>query len=263
MPACDFPRDKKKLCLLGKHLIERFCMENKLPCPTVTVVEKEDWHFAACAYYREGNIAICLEECQWACGEGAGRNWSWPGNVTDREPYGVIAHELGHHIDRLTGEEKYAYSSDFSKRVMDHSGELPITSYCPNPAEWFAEMFRLFVTNHILLDLLRPKTYKLLRGYWKPVSAGTWRAAMGGNVPERIIKVTLNKIPRAERPTTKVHFCREPGNAKLTKGNVREIRRRHKARDPRDGQKALAKEFGVTIMTISDVLSGKTWAGIE
>lgn len=45
---------------------------------------------------------------------------------------------------------------------MEESGELPITSYAPNPAEWFAEIFRLFVTNHGLLKQLRPKTYNIL-----------------------------------------------------------------------------------------------------
>lgn len=37
-----------------------------------------------------------------------------------------------------------------------------ITSYAPNAMEWFAEIFRLFVTNPDLLKLIRPKAYKAI-----------------------------------------------------------------------------------------------------
>lgn len=45
----------------------------------------------------------------------------------------------------------------------------------------------------------------------------------------------------------------------LTEGEVREVRRRYKPRDPINGGRALAAEFGVDPSTISCVVRGKTW----
>jgi hypothetical protein len=194
MPVPPFPTDKKKLAALGVRQIMRFCRINEMPSPAVKIIPREDWHVSTCAYYRKETISICLEECQWPCGEAMSRNWTWPGNTVDREPYGVICHELGHHVDWLTGKERHAYSSEFSEELMKESREKPLTGYCPNPAEWFAEMFRLFVTNHYLLKAVRPKTWKLFRSRWKPVSGEDWEAEMGGNVPSRIVKAARNKI---------------------------------------------------------------------
>ena len=63
-----------------------------------------------------------------------------------------------------------------SKRVL--------TSYCPNNAEWFAEMFRLSITNSQLLQQLRPRTYKL---------KVQWLKVLGDDVPERIVQALHNK----------------------------------------------------------------------
>ena len=194
MPVPPFPTDKKKLAALGTRQVTRFCELNELQTPVVRVVPNEDWYVSACAYYRKETIFICLEECQTPCGEATSRNWTWPGNTVDREPYGVICHELGHHVDQLTGKEKHNYASEFSEEVMRESGEKSLTGYCPNPAEWFAEMFRLFATNHALLKAVRPKTRELFRARWKPVSGDDREAEMGSNVPSRIVQAALNKM---------------------------------------------------------------------
>lgn len=153
--------------------------------------------FGACAYYRSGNIFICLEACQTPCGEANSRNWTWSGSTIDREPYGVLAHELGHHCDMFVSKNKYKYSGDYGVRVMDQSGEAPLTGYCPNPAEWFAEMFRLFVTNHALLRKVRPRTWELLICRWNAVSGDDWIQELGDDVPERIIRSNRNKMGKA------------------------------------------------------------------
>lgn len=55
----------------------------------------------------------------------------------------MIAHELGHHADWVRSDQKGRYFGGFSIATRKRCAEAPITSYCPNDAEWFAEMFRL------------------------------------------------------------------------------------------------------------------------
>lgn len=201
-PKITFPYDRSELFAVGIELMERFCFANDVIEPTVKSVPKADWPFDACAYYRPetnensrlgSGINVCIEKCQVPCGTSTSRNWTWPGSVIDREPYGVIAHELGHHCDWLASKVKGVYGGDYSVNLLKQSRESALTGYCPNPWEWFAEMFRLFVTNHGLLAQLRPRTYELLTERWTPVGSDDWLSRLGTNVPGRVVKSLLNK----------------------------------------------------------------------
>lgn len=203
-PPTVWSRDKEHLVSQGKALCFAFCKLNNIPAPVINVIKKEDWHVGACAYYRPDTpamrkwttpgINICLDLCGRPCTENEVRNWTWPGSVTDREPYGVIAHELGHHCDWLTGEKKWEYGSEYCEQVMKESEEAGITSYAAeNPAEWFAESFRLFLTNPDLLRMVRPLTYDILLARWRPVIVGKWLGVLGDNVPSKIVKTLLKK----------------------------------------------------------------------
>jgi hypothetical protein len=56
----------------------------------------------------------------------------------------------------------------------------------------------------------------------------------------------------------------EKNNAhKLTEQQVREIRRRYIPRDPKNGQYALGREFGVNHSTIWAVLKGLNWKDVH
>lgn len=191
-----FPRLKSALYDMGVELVARFCEVNRIFCPDFCPQTKETWFVNACAYYRPQYIAICTDHCAYPCGEEYSRAWSWPGNTTDREPYGVLAHELGHHADYTVGGVKGDYWSEHSTEIMKSSGEKPISSYCPNPAEWYAEMFRVFVTNPDLLRHLRPRTYDILCQRWEPVVDLNWQQALGENVPARVIKALERKGAR-------------------------------------------------------------------
>jgi hypothetical protein len=185
---------KLELLQRGAHLVQVFCARNSLPAPHVNDVATPGWSFGVCAYYRPTTIQICVPKCA-AIGV-AGPAWSFPGYTVDRTPYGVLQHELGHHVDVLKGNRKGAYWSDFSAVVRGLSGEKQITSYCPNDAEWFAEMFRVFVTNPDLLRLVRPRTYsQLLRAGLKPVFEDTWRDRLAG-APERTVTAAGRHIER-------------------------------------------------------------------
>ena len=192
----EFPRNQESLAELGKWLVREFCDLNDLTTPEMDVIPLDHWSVGACAYYRHNTIRLCLPCCGRPCTEAQSRNWSWPGSVTDREPYGVFAHELGHHVDMLSGTQRGAYWSDYSSWMLKTSGEKPLTSYAAtNPAEWFAEAFRLFATNPELLSLVRPRTHALITQKWKPAYSGWgWLHALGSNVPARVVKAQRNKM---------------------------------------------------------------------
>jgi hypothetical protein len=190
-PPCH---DKLELAKRGIARMCRFCDVNGLRPPSVEIIAKDDWFVNACAYYRAQEIKICLEHCGRPCTDAPGRNWTYPGSTTDREPYGVICHELGHHVDYNSGAHPGKFWSDYGIKIMELSGEKQLTGYCPNPAEWFAEMMRLYITNHALLKLVRPKTWAILKKDWKPVSHIDYLKELGPHCPERVLKSLLNKM---------------------------------------------------------------------
>jgi hypothetical protein len=183
---------RAELFARGVERTTLWCERNGIEPPGLRVVPREEWRFApTCAYYRPTTTNICLKVCAMP-GYG-GRAWSWPGYVIDRTPYGVPAHELGHHVDWLRSERRGSYFGDFSQKLRRASGEEKLTNYCPNDAEWFAEMFRLFVTNADLLEKVRPRTYMEIRSLgFEPVSA-TWEIELAG-APERTIAQARKKF---------------------------------------------------------------------
>ena len=194
---------KEKTILLerGIKLVTNWCKLQGIDLPKITPTERDKWYVPACGYYRpRSGINICPTLCS---GYGrASRNWSWPGYVVDRTPYGVVAHELGHHIDWLLSPNKATYYGDFSHILHAQAREPPITSYAPNNAEWFAEIFRLFLTNPDLLAQIRPRTFELLTSEKIGLKIRTprnWEDVLVSNdAPERTINAARNKINKAE-----------------------------------------------------------------
>jgi hypothetical protein len=135
---------------LGLALMNGFLKANDLD-PIIVKYEKIG-EKSVCGYGTLGGkpeeIIIDVNKCS-----SANIRYSFPGLYCDRTPFGVHQHEMGHVIDgRLR----------LSREAHMYSHERPLTSYCPNNHEWFAEMFRLFVTNSDLLRRLRPKVYDFL-----------------------------------------------------------------------------------------------------
>lgn len=186
--------DKRALLQQGQELMTEFCRINSISAPMVEGVTTEQWPFGVCAYYRKDVTKIRLQRC--ASIGTAGQQWSYPGYTVDRTPYGVLQHELGHHVDVLRSAKCGPYFGDFSISVRGNSGEKEITSYCPNDAEWFAEMFRLFVTNPDLLRQLRPRTHRELSACFKPVFEDSWRERLCG-APDRTITAVERKLEGA------------------------------------------------------------------
>lgn len=181
----------------GQDLMERWCLLNGVATPKVVTTDEPKF-YGVCAFYRSGVTYIAVDACA-PIGRAA-RAWSWPGYVVDRTPYGVLAHELGHHVDGAHGAQVHAGMRSFQWRR--ETGELPITTYCPNDNEWFAEMFRLFVTNPTLLQAIRPKTFERMIEDWPHRAEDRdWRDVLAG--ADRQIRAAENKIREAEKSRQK------------------------------------------------------------
>lgn len=227
---------KETLYLAGLERMRLWCGLNKIPEPTVKRLARTDrlYHLATCAYYRSTTITIMVEKCAHI--GTAARAWSCPGYVIDRTPYGVIQHELGHHVDlhftfnrtrfdegvpcehpgclhhvshpcegcgRVAGR-----SPLFSKGIWELSREDPLTGYLGTDErrdtfymEWFAEIFRLYVTNPDLCMILRPHFYKAMSETFGllPLESPTWEQVLvSHNAPARTIEQARKKIEAAE-----------------------------------------------------------------
>ena len=182
---------KESLLNQGAKLLELFCKANSLAAPVINVRARDSWPFDVCAYYRPVKIEICLAKC--ASIGTAGRQWSFPGYSVDRTPYGVLQHELGHHIDVTLGGTFRGYQSPFSRALRAQAKEAPLTGYCPDDGEWFAEMCRLFITNPDLLRAMRPRSFDLLRCYLTPIIPLSWDQVLQ-DAPARTLDACRRKI---------------------------------------------------------------------
>lgn len=189
MASAEHVESKVELFERGKAHIHRWCDLNEVKPPRINPRTGSP-DFGVCAYYRDGEIEIWIQSCA-AIGR-FGRQWSYPGYVVDRTPYGVLAHELGHHVDRQHGPAGGVLSHLW--RPLDAE---PLTSYAPNDNEWFAELFRLFVTNFDLFRLVRPKIQDLFYNEW-PCIAETrpWTEVLAAS--PRHLSAAQNKIRKAK-----------------------------------------------------------------
>jgi len=158
---------KQDLFWLGTQLLNAWCEANKIEPPTISTHWLGKCDFGVCAYYRDGVIDIWPNQCA-AIGT-AGRQWSYPGYCVDRTPFGVLQHELGHYVDRQHGAAGGTLS-----HLWHAVDPRSLTSYCPNNNEWFAEWFRLFVTNPHLVYVLRPALFALFDKQWRSVETRPW-----------------------------------------------------------------------------------------
>lgn len=165
--------NKDDLYLRGCLLLNSFCALNQIPAPEIQRLGREDrlYSLATCAYYRAGRISVMVEKCAHI--GSSGMAWSYPGYKVDRTPYGVLQHELGHHIDRFFSQQ---FGLPFSEHI--YTKEPHLTGYRGSGGEynkthfhmeWFAEHFRLFVTNPGLSQALAPVFNARLRSLLWPV----------------------------------------------------------------------------------------------
>ncbi len=188
--------ERQRLLELGRDRVTAWLAVNPMIPKVFFFVEPKDgWRGRGfCGYYRDGVIHVCLEMC--ARPGRAGMAWSWPGYKIDRTPYGVVAHELGHHVDRSMSVSKSAYGGDYSTIIRSAAAEPALTGYCSNTFEWFAEMFRLYVTNPHLLCALRPRTYaQLARIFYQVTPHRSWdRELAATGAPQRTVDAARRQV---------------------------------------------------------------------
>lgn len=199
-------KTKDDMFVAGVSVMLQFCKENSVKPPDVERLNtsQRNYHLGTCAYYRPFKIHIMVEKC--ALKGLGGASWSWPGYVIDRTPFGVLQHELGHHVDTLlTGNVTRENLMDklFSRRIWEQSQEPPLTNYFGTDKEkatffmeWFAENFRLYVTNPGLCLSLRPRFYIALFSFGiYPLTFITWKSALlAYGATQRIITQAEKKI---------------------------------------------------------------------
>ena len=213
--------DKESLFHQGVKLAEAWCALNQIPMPAIDRLnpKERNYHIGTCAYYRPTTIHIMVEKCA-ANGMG-GRAWSWPGYKIDRTPYGVIQHELGHHVDTVRTPGLYrkqiALTDLFSHRLYQLTdNEPPLTGYLGTDTnhatfymEWFAENLRLFVTNPDLSLKLRPRFFNAaFNAGLRPVHNETWEEILlAHGATERIVEQARKQIANQETRNPGKEIC--------------------------------------------------------
>ena len=157
-----------------KH-IQDFLQKNGLPVPEFVMHEYPDAKnkFQKTGHYsrKEGKVYLNAANTRNPVMKPGGMQWSYPGYKVDKTPLGVLAHEIGHHID---------HTKQFDTDSFPYKGEK-VTGYEPTVHEAIAESLRLFMLNPDLLHTIAPKRYQyFIDNGLKPTVRGSWKDVLHG-----------------------------------------------------------------------------------
>ena len=157
-----------------KH-IQNFLQMNNLPVPEFVMSEYPDAKnkFQKTGHYsrKEGKVYLNAANTRNPVMKPGGMQWSYPGYKVDKTPLGVLAHEIGHHID---------HTMKFDENAFPYKGEK-VTGYEPTVHEAIAESLRLFMLNPDLLHTIAPKRYQyFLDNGLKPTVQQSWKDVLHG-----------------------------------------------------------------------------------
>lgn len=158
MKTTDFKKlTKKDFYDKGVALSIKFLMMNGIEVPKFSL----DHHIGLNKHQLTG-LYLALMKMVYinipktsAIGYG-GPAWSFPSYKIDRTAYGVVCHEVGHHIDVML---KYPSRSE-EWNILTKKEK--VSRYEPTPSEAFAESMRLYITNPDLLRIGCPKRFGYL-----------------------------------------------------------------------------------------------------
>lgn len=180
------------LYMRGIQTAVQFCELNEIPVPVfMTYTEALDaagvnvrahrlWPFkflqrvvsgqpnlvgAGTGLYKDNHIFVNLPVTALPVQVPGNRRYSWPGWKTDRTACGVVAHEMGHHLENhiACGDSKTIKRfGEQWRQLIQNSGKKPVSGYEPVPSEAFAETLRLFILNPDLLMRAIPMRYQWL-----------------------------------------------------------------------------------------------------
>lgn len=149
----------------GRVAVERWLDENDIPHPGFVVTDDPIWFVPGCAgtyhNFRRRVVAVDISRCIL---RGRFRGLPcWEGGMDDLSPYGVLCHEIGHHVDRTLGTRRgsrWQCADTVWREIVEE--EEAISCLEPDVLESFAEAVRLFITNNELLKVGRPVRWEYL-----------------------------------------------------------------------------------------------------
>lgn len=194
---------KQQLYEQGIQLATAFLILNRLPLPEFhTYAEAQTLEGKAgkllrklqdgplqgtqTGYYFDGHVFVNVLVTAKPSAHPVRTHRSFPGNKIDRTATGVVAHEVGHHVDEIL-EARGVHSSRRCSAWRDLvKNSKTVSGYEPVAAEAWAETMRLFILNSDLLCLGSPKRYDYLINtcLLKPNVTDNWRDVL--NHPEYV-----------------------------------------------------------------------------
>lgn len=156
---------KQQLCEMSISLINDFCDLNNIPKPEFNI----DWGTGTtqskgtvCGHFTFGTNVLHLQPNKCA---NPNPNGDWPGFFYDRTCYGVMCHEFAHYVDNLS--PSLFNVKLISAELRQIANEPSFNKDPKDDYEYFADVFKLFISNPDLLKLVRPNTFKLLTEKYK------------------------------------------------------------------------------------------------
>lgn len=115
--------------------------------------------------YRYNHIFVNVPVTALPVNKPRARSWSYPCWKTDRTAVGVLAHELGHHIECVLQErgKLIPHIHGAAWRDLITKCKKKVSGYEPVPSEAWAESMRLFILNPELLCLGIPERFKFIQ----------------------------------------------------------------------------------------------------
>mgnify|MGYP003345775839 CR=1 FL=1 len=159
--------DRKIAYEQAKKQCQEFLGSNKLREPgqwaTEMPMKKYQRNFGLYNHSRGGSVCVNLKKSRPPV-KTPGFQWSYTGYKSDLTAPGILAHEVGHHIDAVFLKELSRDDRRSTWATWDRirRNEPRVSSYEPNDSEAFAESMKLFILNPDLLRTGRPLRYKFL-----------------------------------------------------------------------------------------------------
>lgn len=141
--------------------------------------------------YRARTVVIDVAKCSLA--KRIHGTLNFPRSFEDNTPVGVVAHEVGHHVDRVLGRRRgISWISSLPEWIELVNDEPDVGRQETDTGEAFAEAFRLLLTNPDLLRVGRFDRYEFLvdrLGFRPPGRVRPWRKVLAGASPELVCAV--------------------------------------------------------------------------
>lgn len=180
---------KRQLCEMAINLIDNFCELNNIPKPKFDI----DWETGTtqtegivCGHFTFGTDVLHLQPNRCA---NPNPNKDWPGFFYDRTCYGVMCHEFAHYVDNLS--PSLFNIKLISTELRQIANEPSFNRDPKDDYEYFADVFKLFVTNPDLLRITRPSIFKLLTETYKlsPIILEDYRTVLNKfSAPNKIFE---------------------------------------------------------------------------